>query len=103
MGFSPDRLRGHRHGQKLRMATLARLAEMEPLRLHAIETGAAGPSFAEEDRLVRALGVLPTDLDATRLTPSQNYLAAVLTYARDLTEDEIETAASTIRQIRAAS
>lgn len=103
MGFSPDRLRGHRHGQKLHVAALAKAAGMLPERLSSIEAGREQPTNDEVAALERSLQVGTEGLDEVRTTPTQNYLSAVLTYARSLTEDEIEIAAYTIRQIRAAS
>lgn len=99
MGFSPDRLRGYRHGQKLSVETVASAAGMAPQYLAAVESAQVMPTEAEIETLAEVLCV--AGFYPQRPLPTQDYLSAVLEYARSLTEDEIEIAARTIHKIRA--
>ncbi|GAA3087415.1 hypothetical protein GCM10010464_59050 [Pseudonocardia yunnanensis] len=101
MPFSPDRLRGHREGQRLEIHQLAAIAALTPDRIDDIERGQSKPPTDYETKcLVQAPDLAPSELRAQRPTPWGDYCHAVLTYAPRLTPEEIESVASVIRHIR---
>lgn len=103
MTFSPDRLRGHRHGQRLTTKQLADLADLPTDAVAQFENSYALPDLAGVRALALALDVGEHELHPQRPNPAADYCHAVLLYARQLTPDEIEAAATTIRKIRKRS
>lgn len=103
MDFSPDRMRGHRHGQRLTLKALADTTGIPVDQVKAIEDGDRVPTGPEHRVLAEALEVDMGELRPWRLSPTADYCHAALTYARKLTPEDIETVASVIRQIRGAA
>lgn len=100
MTFSPDRLRGHRHGQRRTAKQVADLANLCADAVAQFEAGYVVPDLLTVQTLAAALEVDENELHVQRPNPAADYCHAVLRYARQLTPDEIETAATTIRKIR---
>lgn len=98
--FSPDRLRGHRHGQRRTTAQLADLAGLPTDAIAQFEGAYLKPTALQIVAMASALDVGQDELLKHRANPAADYCHAVLTYARALTPDEIEVAADTIRKIR---
>lgn len=93
MGFSRQRLRGHRNGQRLSHAALGERAGLEPKVVAAFEAGEAEPSDDDVEALASALGVPATELEGRGLDEIDEYLDAVFQYAQPLTEDGVWRAA----------
>lgn len=100
MNFSPDRLRGHRHGQRRTTAQIGDLANLPSDAVYQFEGGYLSPTTMQIADLAAALDIEFEDLLRLRPTAAGDYCHAVLTYARQLTPDEVEIVAGTIRKIR---
>lgn len=103
MPFSPDRMRGHRHGLKLTYTEVADASGIDLDRWIAIESHTAVPGAGEWMSIADALQVSIDELQAQHPRFAADYCSAVLAHHRDLTEVEIEIAAATVRHIRAGA
>lgn len=100
MSFSPDRLRGHRHGCQFSQADLAAAAGLTPERYALIESRMALPSHRELLNLTEALDVPMAEIYGQRDTPAADYAHAVLRHASVLGPEDIQVIATVLREIQ---
>lgn len=97
MHFSRGRLRGHRHGQALSAGEVADHAGLSTERFHDIEFGDITPTAAEVEALALALRLLPSELYGEGEWVAE-YIDSATTYAKPMTESDIEAAARAIAE-----
>lgn len=100
--FSPDRLRGHRHGRGLSLAEVATASGLTEAVVRRCEEGDAAPDAETAAALARALGVPAAEL-AGGGDPLEEYVAAAASHLPPLTEDDVRSAGAVLRTIRRAS
>lgn len=98
--FSPHRLRGHRHGSGLSVEKVAARAGCAVLDWLEYETGRAEPPATLVPKLAAALGIAAAELRPQSGDPIDDYVVAVASYARPLTQEDLAPVAAMIRARR---
>lgn len=97
--FSRQRLRGHRDGRGMSRADLAGAAERTQAAVKSYEDGVCQPPAGALIALADALGVTVDDLYSRHDDSVEDYLDAVASHCRPLTDTELEAAAVVFRQM----
>jgi transcriptional regulator with XRE-family HTH domain len=100
--FSPDRLRGHRHGSGRTLAELGAAVGRSAESIKFYETGRSRPPADILGRLAAALGICTDELFGRHADPVVEYVDAVAQHCPPLTAEEVQGAAVVLRTMRRA-